>query len=1253
MRKRTSVDKSIPIRVAVVTLDAHLATGFARARASLRKRLPGLELGFHVATEWQDHPAALEACRADIERADIIVTHMLFMEDHIQAILPWLERRADDCDAMIGCMSAQEVVQLTRMGRFRINGDDSSLLSRIKNFARRNKKDDDAAGPPRSAGAKQAAMLRRIPQLLRFVPGTAQDLRAYLLTMQYWLAGSEENVEHMITFLIDRYAKGPRKGLRGGLPVSMPVEYPSVGLFHPDLPDRIVEAPSALPKARARRRATVGLLLMRSYVLARNTAHYEGVIRALEARGLRVLPAFSSGLDARPAIERYFLDGDRACVDAVVSLTGFSLIGGPAYSDPTAAEEILSRLDVPYLAAQAVEFESLEGWAASDAGLSPIETTMMVAIPELDGATGPIVFGGHSDAPRQALRDVDGAQDMVAHEERAERLAHRVDALVSLRHGTHADRKLGIVLFNFPPNAGNTGTAMHLSVFESLYNTLVALRDDGYTVEVPVSVDALRECITEGNARQLGTHANVQAKIPVDQYVMEEPYLDEIEAEWGAAPGRDLTDSQSIFVLGARFGNVCVVVQPGSGYDGDPMRMLFEKGLAPTHAFSAFYRYLRDDFGADALLHYGTHGSLEFMPGKQVGLSETCWPDRLIGDVPNFYLYTANNPSEGVIARRRSAATLISYLTPPIEEAGLYRGLSELKDSIARWRSLSPQQAKDPEEGGALLALIRDQAQALDLVDASETGFAEPAERVLEITRSLEELEETLIPVGLHVVGQPPNAEQRLGLLGVAARGLGLDSLPESVLTEVAGGATLEHVVRSAEAAGCDAESEPLAKLVEANRLLSEDHEIPALLRALDGRFVRPAPSGDLVRTVDILPTGRNVHGFDPFRLPSRFALHQGTHLADRLLDRYRADGHDDPESVALVLWGSDNLKTEGASIAQALALLGARPRLDSYGRVCGAELIPQEELGRPRIDVVMTLSGIFRDLFPIQVRMLAEAAKLAAVADEPVDRNFVRKHALADVERHGVSIEEAALRVFSNAVGASGAHVSALVQDECWNDEDELAEAFQRRKSFAYGCDGEPTARPELLERALAGVDLAYQNLDSVELGVTSVDIYFDNLGGVSRAISRASGKRASVYIGDQTQGGAEVRTLQEQVALEARARVLNPKWFEGMLEHGYEGVRELESHVTNTLGWSATTGQVDEWVYERIANTFLLDEEMRKRLAELNPVASTGMASRLLEAQERNYWSPDDETLEALRAAESALEDNLEGIHTGVEAA
>jgi magnesium chelatase subunit H len=1199
MPKRISVVDETPIRVVVVTLDSHLAGAASRARALLQQALPGLELVLHAADEWGADDAALDRCRADIARGDIVIATMLFLEDHIRAVMPALLARRGSCDAMLCGMSAGEIVRLTRLGNLSMGEETLGVINWLKRLR------GNQSGTS-SSGHGQMKMLRRLPRLLRFIPGKAQDLRAYFLALQYWLAGSDKNLANLVRMLVERYASGPRARLRGKLHAAPPLHYPDVGLYHPRARRRICERLEHLP--RGGKAGVVGLLVMRSYVLAGNTRHYDGIIDALEARGLRAVPAFASGLDARPALQRYFLKGSRPIVDVVISLTGFSLVGGPAYNDARAAEEILAALDVPYIAAHPVEFQTLQQWQADSRGLTPIEATMMVAIPELDGAIWPMTFGGRSSEVAGDKR-----RDMSVHAERAAMLAARAAKLVALRRIPRVERKIAVVLFNFPPNGGSTGTAAYLSVYASLHHTLSSLKAAGYCVDVPDTPDDLRTRITEGNASRYGADANVAARIPTDDHVRRERWLGEIERQWGPAPGRHQTDGSGLFVLGARFGNALVGVQPAFGYEGDPMRLLFERSFAPTHAFSAFYRFIREDFGAHAVLHFGTHGALEFMPGKQCGLSHECWPDRLIGDLPNFYVYASNNPSEGALAKRRTGATLISYLTPPITRAGLYRGLLDLKASLDRWRALEPD--TDAEQRASLAALIQAQSAAVELANAEPAWKVNLAARIDDIRKAVIELECALIPHGLHVIGSPPDAVARGEILDAA----GISDTQRRAVLET---------------------------------LLATDHETPAILHALDGGYLRPVPGGDLLRNCDVLPTGRNLHGFDPFRIPSAFAVKDGARQAERLLRRHGADGRGLPETVALVLWGTDNLKTEGGPIAQALWLLGAEPRHDSYGRLSGAQLVPLDRLGRPRIDVVVTLSGIFRDLLPLQTKLLAEAALLAAEVEEPAEQNFVRKHALAFQAAHGGDMAQAALRVFGNAEGAYGANVNQLVDHGAWNDEEELAEAYLRRKGFAYGVGGKASRQHGVLAHVLASVDIAYQNLDSIELGVTTVDHYFDTLGGISRAVRRARGSCAAVYIGDQTRGDGIVRTLAEQIALETRTRALNPKWYEALLAHGYEGVRHIEAQVTNTLGWSATTGEVAPWVYQQLTQTYMLDPVLRERLAALNPKASAKVANRLIEAHARRYWSPDKTTLEILRRAGEELEDRIEGVGVGVAA-
>ena len=525
MRKRTTVaSRRAGVRVSIVTLDGHLGSAAGRAFDSLADDQPGLNCTMHVAGEWAASPDALERCVDDIAKADIVIVCMLFMEDHIDAVLPALKARRETCDAMLCFMCAGEVMQLTRIGSFEMNSKQKGPLALLKKLrGGRSKKTT-------SSGARQIAMLRRLPRILKFIPGTAQDVRVYFLAMQYWLAGSEENIRNLIAMMVSRYA---RAGVSAELDVAAPVEYPEVGTYHPRLTGRVSDSREAVEALGQKGQPAVGILLMRSYILAGNTAHYDALIAAIEAQGMNAIPMYASGLDARPAVERFCQADGVGTIDALVSLTGFSLVGGPAYNDANAAAEMLAALDVPCFSAHATEFQSLEAWERSDSGLLPVETTMMVAIPELDGAVAPTLFGGRSETG-----DGEAARELAPQPERIESLAARIGRLVRLRRAERADRKIGIVLFNFPPNGGSVGTAAYLSVFRSLFNTLQALADAGYTVELPADAGALRDAVLRGNASDYGSDANVHDRIALDDHIRREVWLDEIENEWGPGSGQ-------------------------------------------------------------------------------------------------------------------------------------------------------------------------------------------------------------------------------------------------------------------------------------------------------------------------------------------------------------------------------------------------------------------------------------------------------------------------------------------------------------------------------------------------------------------------------------------------------------------------------------------------------------------------------------------------------------------------------------------
>ena len=532
--------------------------------------------------------------------------------------------------------------------------------------------------------------------------------------------------------------------------------------------------------------------------------------------------------------------------------------------------------------------------------------------------------------------------------------------------------------------------------------------------------------------------------------------------------------------------------------------------------------------------------------------------------------------------------------------------------------------------------------------------------KVFALYEQLLEIEQRLIPTGLHVFGRASSAGEKIDLLKMIASfdrpEVGVRALPENVVEEavrefVRDGT--ETAVRSLEQKGLSSDvTRPVFALLETvSTKLQTNNELDSLVRALRGEFIEPGPGADIIQNPDILPTGRNTHAINPYSVPSAVAFARSEVVANSLLERYRNENGRYPEAMALVLWGLDNIKTQGEGVAQALWLLGTRPVRDALNRTTNVEAIPLAQLGRPRIDVVMTVSGIFRDLFSPTVQLLDKAVRLVAQLDEPLESNYVRKHVLQQVEQDACDLDDAAVRVFSNAPGNYGTNVNFMVMDSQWEREETLGDLFVTRKCFAYGRDSKGSAiegreARVAMDRALARVEATYQNIDTFEIGLTDVDHYFEYLGGVSKAVEKRAKARPAIYLSDSLSREVKIRTLEETVRLETRAKTLNPKWYEGMLKHGFRGVAEIENHVSNTFGWSATADAVDDWIYSEVANTFLFDESMLERLRDLNPHSAHSLVQRLLEANGRGYWDVDENVLEKLRDISRSLEDQLEGV-------
>jgi len=615
--------------------------------------------------EWHD-------VENDLGQANLVFVIHVMDGENASRLLSALERFKDRHDAVVVINCMPDLMRRTHMGKL----DVGSFAGWMARYAKREK-----SNGARKGHRQYLKLIGRLPRILKFVPttGALTDAKHYLYLFCYFLQPTPANIQAMLLYALKQYVRDERiKRLR--LRVAEPENMPAVAIYHPEAA-ALFESFDEYEKWYKRKldpESTIGLLLMRPQVVSKTTKHYDALIAAIEAEGLSVIPAIATLMDNREAVSKFFIKPPKtkSRVSQIVSLTGFSFVGGPAMNDSAAASEFLRDLNLPYRSAVSLDTQTIEAWNDSATGLNPVQAGMQIAIPEIDGATEPFVYGGIPAHGREP----------VALEDRCRRFARRLRCWNTLRTAPRDGIKLAIVLFCFPPNKGNIGTAADLDVFPGVFDLLKRFGKEGYRVELPDSADDLRDRLLGGNSESLGAAVNVAYRMNVQEYRRLCPYVRDIESDWGKAPGSINSFGGDLLIQGLTLGNIFIGVQPTFGFEGDPMRLMMARSGSPHHGFMAFYTYLSKVLNADGVIHFGTHGALEFMPGKQVGLSGECWPDRLIDEVPNFYVYSVNNPSEGSIAKRRSYAELISYLTPPIENAGLYRELAGLKDLVMAYR---------------------------------------------------------------------------------------------------------------------------------------------------------------------------------------------------------------------------------------------------------------------------------------------------------------------------------------------------------------------------------------------------------------------------------------------------------------------------------------------------------------------------------------------------------------------------------------
>ncbi|GIE93219.1 cobaltochelatase subunit CobN [Paractinoplanes rishiriensis] len=1069
----------------------------------------------------------------------------------------------------------------------------------------------------------------------------------------------------------------------------------------------------------------VAVLYYRAHHMAGNTAFVEALCRQIEAKGARPLPIFTASL--RTASENLLAELRKAdaLVVTVLAAGGTKPATASAGGDDEAWDVgVLAGLDVPILQGLCLT-SGRAAWEASDDGLSPLDAATQVAIPEFDGRIITVPFSFKEF-------DEDGLSVYVADDERAARVAGIAVAHARLRHIPPAERRVALMLSAYPTKHSRIGNAVGLDTPASTVALLAAMREHGYRTGSfgDYDGDGLIHALIAAGGQDPDWLTEEQlsgnpVRIPASRYAaffatLPADLQKSVQDHWGTPPGELYVDGGDIVLAALRDENLVVMVQPPRGFGANPVAVYHDPDLPPSHHYLAAYRWLADEFGAHAVVHVGKHGNLEWLPGKNVGMSASDGTDAALGDLPLIYPFLVNDPGEGTQAKRRAHATLVDHLIPPMARAESYGDIARLEqllDEHATIATLDP--AKLPAIRAQIWTLIQAARMDHDLGQESRPGDEEFDEFILHIDGWLCEVKDAQIRDGLHVLGQAPVGEARVNLVLAMLRArqmwagkvAALPGLREALgLAEDASAAETDRVeeraralvsameaqcwptdiseiseiVATADAATADAATADAAGAGAAGagaatsgaatsgaatsgaagapgadvarvlafaaaeivpRLARTTDEIGNVLHALGGGYVPAGPSGSPLRgLINVLPTGRNFYSVDPKAIPSALAWETGQAMAESLLARYRADHGDWPRSVGLSAWGTSAMRTAGDDIAEILALIGVRPVWDAASRrVTGLEAISRDELGRPRIDVTVRISGFFRDAFPHVVALLDDAFRMVAEIDEP--DNFVRVHALRDRAEHG-DWRRATMRIFGSRPGAYGAGILPLIDSRNWRDDRDLAEVYAVWGGFGYGrgLDGVP-ARADM-ENAYRRIDVAAKNIDTREHDIADSDDYFQYHGGMIATVRALTGRAPAAYIGDSTNPDqARTRSLTEETARIFRARVVNPRWIAAMRRHGYKGAFELAATVDYLFGFDATAGVVTDYMYEQLAATYVLDPENQKFLTQSNPWALHGITERLLEAAERKLWeSPEPETLTALQEVFLATEGDLE---------
>ncbi len=1121
---------------------------------------------------------------------------------------------------------------------------------------------------------KMQRMLKLAKVMGKLPSRVLREIKDRTTVLEYWQYGGRENTKNLLLYLAKVYG-GQR------VKADPPRKLPEPGIYHPQTLEVFASLDDYLRKYPLTKKQTVGMLFFGGLNVDDSAVGVRELMKRLEGEA-NLIPIYSQDFNNCKAMQDFFFRDGKPIVDLAVSFLIARMNGGFMGGDPQLTLNTLRSLDVSVLNAPPMYIGEVRRWKESEAGLSPIETITHVTLPELDGCIEPILPCGYEEECSFDRNICAPVRAMAPIPDRLDRIAGRVRGWLQLRRKGNAERRVAIIMYNYPPDESGIGAAGYLNTMESIKGLLKKLKEEGYTTEeLPpgVGLDELfvrRGIVNQGEWLPPSTCAENSIVVGNNAYLkwfrkLPQEARDSMVARWGEPPGSVLTYKDKFIIPGIILRNIFIGLQPSHGGDTEEvkesLKSYHDKTLPPHHQYLAFYKWLEEEFKADVIIHFGTHGTLEFTKGKEVGMSGECFPDILMGDLPHLYVYMVSNPSEATIAKRRSYATIINHMSPSFTDSGLYDELAELEELIHEYHEAKSQ---DPNRA----RMVYDQIQT----KAKEAHFS--SESIDEIYDELFTIRRSIIPKGLHILGQPPSEESLVdfvtfvlrydrgeikSLHRVLASSKGIDynemmhhpeilvdgksyaelareieeRARETVALALSSGVkkTIERL--TAPKSFSEDAKKTLNFGVEVAQNLSRSDELGSLLRGLSGKYITPNIGGDPIRSPEVLPTGSNTYQFDPRLVPSDTAYARGAKIAEDTLEHYHHLQGTYPQSVGVILWGFETMNTRGESVGQILRYIGVVPVRKNPWQV-ELKLIPLQELGRPRVDVVVNICGIFRDTFPNIIKLLDDAFNLVSSQEESLEGNLVKKHSQEIFDRTEGEIGDVKLaqklataRIFGPSPSGYATSLRDLINSRAWSSEENLGRSYISDMQYAYTADLHGYKSGETFERMLSRVELTSQVRDSHDYEITDLDHYYEFSGGLAKAVEVVSGKKPQMLITDTTKELIKTEEIEKAIHRGVRTRLLNSKWIRGMLDEGYNGAQHIQERVENILGLAATTGKVDNWIWDGIEDRYILDEETRRRLEEVNPWALGNMIERLLEANKRGYWEASDDRLKNLR--------------------